>query len=382
MVVPTNSKVPSTGCTKKVQPDLNQLLTAIILLDDQLTIGYLNTAAEALLDGSLRRFYGQPFLDLFHFSSLDSFALQQAIRDQQTISDRDITMVLHDGRRITVEYTAQPLAGDGEQPSMLLELRQTDQLARIHQETSQQHQLHAAQSMVRGLAHEIKNPLGGLRGATQLLASELPDAELREYTDLIIRQADRLSALVDRMLGSNQIQQQAPANIHELLEHVVQVVSLGNQQPLQWVKDYDPSLPSLTTAAGPLEQVLLNLVVNACDALRESQTDNPTVTLKTRVAHQQTLYGKRYRQCAVIVVQDNGPGIADEIRDTLFYPMVSGRAKGTGLGLSIAQNIVHQHGGKIEVESEPGLTEFRVYLPYIETRVDGPEPDKLKGNTL
>lgn len=382
MVDPTNSSTSSTGCTIMVQPDINQLLTAVILLDEQLSIVYMNAAAEAILDGSLRRFYQQPFLELFHFSNLDPLAMQQAMRDQQTISDRDVTMVLHDGRRITIEFTAQPLHDNTKHPMMLLELRHTDQLARIYQETSQQHQLQAAQSMVRGLAHEIKNPLGGLRGAAQLLASELTDVELREYTDLIIRQADRLSTLVDRMLGSNQIQPQASANIHELLEHVVQVVRLGIEQELNWVKDYDPSLPPLIIAAEPLEQVFLNLLMNAYDALHESHTPNPTITLKTRVTHQQTIYGKRYRQCAVVVVQDNGGGIPAEIRDTLFYPMVSGRAGGTGLGLSIAQNIVHQHGGKIEVESEPGLTEFRVYLPYIETRVDVAEPDKSKGSAL
>lgn len=375
---PKRDRLSISDCTTVVQPHLNQLLTAIILLDEQLYIEYMNAAAEAILDGSLRRFQHQPFFSLFHFSSLEPSVVQQALHDEQSVSDSDVSLVLHDGQRITIEFIAQPLRQPDGRLTILLELRQIDQIRRINQETRQQQQLQAAQSMVRGLAHEIKNPLGGLRGAAQLLAGELDDPALREYTDLIIRQADRLSTLVDRMLGSNQIQTREPANIHALLEHVVQVARLGTGQSIRWVKDYDPSLPDLTMASEQLEQVLLNLVMNACDALQESHTSEPTIYLRTRIVHQQTIHGTRYRQCAVVVVQDNGPGIPPELRDTLFYPMVSGRAGGTGLGLSIAQNLVHQHAGKIEVSSEPGHTEFSVYLPYIETRVDTPLGDKNK----
>lgn len=373
---------PISDCTTVVQPHLNQLLTAVILLDEHLHIQYMNAAAEAILDGSLRRFQQQPFFSLFHFSSLEPALVQQALKDEQSVSDSDVSLVLHDGQRITIEFIAQPLRQPDGRLTILLELRQIDQIRRINQETRQQQQLQAAQSMVRGLAHEIKNPLGGLRGAAQLLAGELDDPELREYTDLIIRQADRLSTLVDRMLGSNQIQSREPGNIHELLEHVVQIARLGVGQSIRWVKDYDPSLPDLTMASEQLEQVFLNLVMNACDALQESQTPTPTISLRTRIVHQQTIHGTRYRQCAVVIVQDNGPGIAPALQDTLFYPMVSGRAGGTGLGLSIAQNLVHQHAGKIEVTSEPGHTEFCVYLPYIETRVETPVADRHQPTTI
>lgn len=378
---PERDRLPISDCTTVVQPHLNQLLTAVILLDEQLHIDYMNAAAEAILDGSLRRFQHQPFFSLFHFSSLEPSVVQQALQDEQSVSDSDVSLILHDGQRITIEFIAQPLRQPDGRLTILLELRQIDQIRRINQETRQQQQLQAAQSMVRGLAHEIKNPLGGLRGAAQLLAGELDDPALREYTDLIIRQADRLTSLVDRMLGSNQIQNREPTNIHALLEHVVQVARLGAGQNVRWVKDYDPSLPDLTMASEQLEQVLLNLVMNACDALQESHTPNPTICVRTRIVHQQTIHGTRYRQCAVVVVQDNGPGIPAALRDTLFYPMVSGRAGGTGLGLSIAQNLVHQHAGKIEVNSEPGHTEFSVYLPYIETRVDAPLTDKPKSTS-
>jgi two-component system nitrogen regulation sensor histidine kinase GlnL len=355
-----------SDCTNVVQPQLDQLLTGVVVLDAALCIHYMNSAAETILDGSRKRLFGQPLFSLFSYSSLNSEVLQSAIAEQQSVSDSDVSLVFADGQRITIEFIAQPLLQPDGSMQVLVELRQVDQIRRINQENSQQQQLSAAHAMIRGLAHEIKNPLGGLRGAAQLLASELPDPTLREYTDLIINQADRLRNLVDRMLGSHQLPQRRSENIHALIERVCQLVSLSVSPTIDWQRDYDPSLPELSLAADALEQALLNMVLNACEAMGE----NGVLTMRTRIIHQQTIYGSRYRHCALIVVQDNGPGIAAAVRETLFYPMVSGRAGGTGLGLSIAQNVVHQHGGKIEVMSEPGHTEFLIYLPYLESRVE------------
>ena len=353
-------------CTNMVRPQLDQLLTGVLLLDSGLHIHYMNSAAETILDASRKRLLGQPFFSLFSYCSLNAAVLQSALAEQQSVSDSDVSLVFADGQRITIEFIAQPLLQVDGSIQVLVELRQVDQIRRINHENSQQQQLSAAHAMIRGLAHEIKNPLGGLRGAAQLLASELPDPTLREYTDLIINQADRLRNLVDRMLGSHQLPQRRSENIHALLERVCQLVSLSVSPGIQWQRDYDPSLPELTLASDALEQALLNIVLNACEAMGE----DGVLTMRTRIIHQQTIYGSRYRHCALIVVQDNGPGIAATVRDTLFYPMVSGRAGGTGLGLSIAQNVVHQHGGKIEVVSEPGHTEFLIYLPYLESRVE------------
>ena len=355
-----------SDCTNVVQPQLDQLLTGVVVLDAALCIHYMNSAAETILDGSRKRLFGQPLFSLFSYSSLNSEVLQSALAEQQSVSDSDVSLVFADGQRITIEFIAQPLLQPDGSMQVLVELRQVDQIRRINQENSQQQQLSAAHAMIRGLAHEIKNPLGGLRGAAQLLASELPDPTLREYTDLIINQADRLRNLVDRMLGSHQLPQRRSENIHALIERVCQLVSLSVSPTIDWQRDYDPSLPELSLAADALEQALLNMVLNACEAMGE----NGVLTMRTRIIHQQTIYGSRYRHCALIVVQDNGPGIAAAVRETLFYPMVSGRAGGTGLGLSIAQNVVHQHGGKIEVMSEPGHTEFLIYLPYLESRVE------------
>ncbi|WP_241970484.1 nitrogen regulation protein NR(II) [Pseudidiomarina sediminum] len=357
-------------CTNMVQPDWDQLLTGIVQLDAHLHIRYMNAAAEAMLDGSRKRLLGAPFFSLFSFSSLEPDVLRHALRDVQSVSDSDVTWIFHDGQRVTVEFIAQPLlpkhgAAQSATPQLLLELRQVDQIRRINQENAQQLQLQAAHSMVRGLAHEIKNPLGGLRGAAQLLASELPDDGLRDYTDLIMQQADRLRNLVDRMLGSHELPQRARTNVHEVIERVIAVAQLSASAKITFERDYDPSLPELTMAADAIEQAILNVVINACDALASG---GGVISLRTRVLHQQTLYGQRYRQCAVIEVQDNGPGVPDALKETLFYPMVSGRAGGTGLGLAITQNVVHQHAGKVELLSEPGQTRFLLYLPYIETR--------------
>lgn len=353
-------------CTNLVQPQLDQLLTGVLVLDSALHIRYMNAAAETILDGSRKRLLGQPLFSLFSYSSLNAELLQAALADQQSVSDSDVSLVFADGQRITIEFIAQPLQISTGVAQVLVELRQVDQIRRINHENAQQQQLSAAHAMIRGLAHEIKNPLGGLRGAAQLLASELPDPALREYTDLIMNQADRLRNLVDRMLGSHQLPQRRPENIHAVLERVWQLASLSVSPALKWQRDYDPSLPELTMASDALEQALLNIVLNGCEAMGEQGT----LTLRTRIIHQQTIYGTRYRHCALIVVQDTGPGVAATVRETLFYPMVSGRAGGTGLGLSIAQNVVHQHGGKIDLVSEPGHTEFLIYLPYLETRVD------------
>lgn len=358
--------VATADCTNMVQPQFDQLLTGVLLLDSQLRIQYMNAAAETILDGSRKRLLDQPLFSLFSYSSLTAELLQNALGEQQSVSDSDVSLVFADGQRMTIEFVAQPLLQPSGEAQVLVEMRQVDQIRRINHENSQQQQLSAAHAMIRGLAHEIKNPLGGLRGAAQLLASELPDAVLREYTDLIINQADRLRNLVDRMLGSHQLPVRRSENIHALLERVWQLVSLSAGPGIQWQRDYDPSLPELTMASDALEQALLNIVLNGCEAMGEQGV----LTLRTRIIHQQTIYGSRYRHCALVVIQDNGPGIATAVRDTLFYPMVSGRAGGTGLGLSIAQNVVHQHGGKIDVVSEPGHTEFLIYLPYLESRVD------------
>jgi two-component system nitrogen regulation sensor histidine kinase GlnL len=223
--------------------------------------------------------------------------------------------------------------------------------------------------MVRQLAHEIKNPLGGLRGAAQLLERELLDPALREYTRVIISEADRLANLLDCMLGPGRPPAKQPVNVHELLERVYRLLRGEAHEEVAIERDYDPSLPAIEVDPNHIIQAMLNLGRNAIQALsggREgsaARAEAPRLTLRTRVATNVSIGGQRHRLVASIQFEDNGPGVPVDIRDTIFYPLVSGRSEGSGLGLGIAQDLVSRHGGLIEFDSAPGRTIFVIYLP-------------------
>ncbi len=273
----------------------------------------------------------------------------------QGFSDSEVTLVV-DSRAHIMSLTAQRLPNG----FTLLEMAPMDNQRRLNQEQIQHAQQIAARDLVRGLAHEIKNPLGGLRGAAQLLAKALPDQGLTEYTRIIIEQADRLRSLVDSLLGPQQPGMHVTQSIHQVVERVVNLVSMELPENITLVRDYDPSLPELAYDPDQIEQVILNIVRNAMQALG---AEGGVITLRTRTAFQLTLHGVRYRLVVRIDVRDDGPGIPAQLQDTLFYPMVSGREGGSGLGLSIARSLIDQHGGKIEFNTWPGNTEFSIYLP-------------------
>ncbi len=341
------------------QPDagliLNSLMNSILLVDDELAVHYANPAAQQLLAQSSRKLFGAPLPELLSYFSLNIDLMRESLNTGQGFIDNEVTLVI-DGRAHILSLSAQRMP-DG---LILLEMSPMDNQRRLSQEQLQHAQQVAARDLVRGLAHEIKNPLGGLRGAAQLLNRALPDPTLTEYTTVIIEQADRLRNLVDRLLGPQQPGMHITDSIHKVAERVVNLVKLELPENVTLVRDYDPSLPDLTHDPDQLEQVLLNIVRNALQALGEQGGE---ITLRTRTAFQLTLHGERYRLAARIDVEDTGPGIPPSLQDTLFYPMVSGREGGTGLGLSIARSLIDQHSGKIEFSSWPGHTEFSVYLP-------------------
>jgi two-component system nitrogen regulation sensor histidine kinase GlnL len=200
-----------------------------------------------------------------------------------------------------------------------MELRKIDQQKRISQELQQHAQQLAARDLVRGLAHEIKNPLGGLRGAAQLLEKALPDAHLKEYTGIIIAQADRLRNLVDRLLGPQRPGRHQVHNVHSVLEQVRRLVEMELPPGIRIERDYDPSIPDFEMEPDQLQQAFLNIVRNAVEAMGSEGH----IRLKTRTVFQITIHGKRYRLAAEIKIIDNGPGIPEQIRDTLFYPMAT-----------------------------------------------------------
>lgn len=344
---------------------LDHLNTAVMLFDASLRLKYLNPAAEVLFEVSARHLLGQPAASLLPCpdASVEE-RLNQALSSCHPFTEREINVLIGDGRTKTVNCTVLPLHHFDAEKEVLVELYQVDRQLRITREEQLLSQHQATQALLRGLAHEIKNPLGGLRGAAQLLERELPEAALREYTRIIIDEADRLQALMNRMIGPHRLPRRTPVNIHDVLEHVRTLILAESPRGPKVHRDYDPSIPDFIADQDRLIQALLNLARNAATAAGQ----HGCLQLKTRVLRQFTIGSRRHKLVLQVQVRDNGPGIPDEIRDRIFYPMVSGRPDGTGLGLSIAQELINQHGGLIECESQPGDTVFHVYLPLEPSR--------------
>ncbi|MBD1390180.1 nitrogen regulation protein NR(II) [Neiella sp. HB171785] len=349
--------------TQQVIPGLSETLlehlsTAVILLDHRLLIRYINAAGEQTLAQSAHRLIGEKFTTLFEHCSLQSDLLQAVFSKAQGFTDSEVSLVPTDAEPLLADIAVSPMI-IGDQIYALMELRRVDQQRRISQEVIQSAQQTAARDLVRSLAHEIKNPLGGLRGAAQLLQKELVNNELSEFTRIIIEQADRLRNLVDRLLGPQRPGERGEHNIHKVLETVRQLVSMEKSEDLAIIPDYDPSIPEFPMDPEQMQQAILNIVKNAVEALE----GKGTITMSTRIANQVTLKGVRYRLAVEVSIVDDGPGIPLELQDTIFYPMVSGKQSGTGLGLSIAQTLAAQHNGRIDCSSWPGHTEFKMTLP-------------------
>ena len=341
---------------------LDNLSTAIIQVDPQLRLTYLNPAAEMLFACGARRAVGQPVSQLFIESDSTPDAWMQAADNGHPFTKRESHICLPNGVQHIVDYTVSPvLTPQGY--CLVVELQPRDRLLKISKEEELLAQQETLRTLVRGMAHEIKNPLGGIRGAAQLLERALPDDSLKDYTEVIISEADRLRNLVDRMLGPRKVTELSPLNIHKVLEHVLALIHAESEGPLQLVRDYDPSLPDLAGDQEQLIQAILNIVRNAMQVLQESDQPQPRILFRTRAKRQFTLGAERHRLLCQVEIIDNGPGIPPELMETLFYPLVTGRAEGTGLGLSIAQTILHQHHGLIECESRPGETLFRLLIP-------------------
>ena len=342
---------------------LDNLTTATLLLNAELRLEYMNPAAEMLLAVSGQRSHGQFISELFTESTEALSSLRQAVEQAHPFTKREAQLTSLTGQTITVDYAVTPILNQG-QTLLLLEVHPRDRLLRITKEEAQLSKQETTKMLVRGLAHEIKNPLGGIRGAAQLLARELPEEGLRDYTNVIIEEADRLRNLVDRMLGSNKLPSLAMTNIHEVLERVCSLVDAESQGCITLVRDYDPSLPDVLIDREQMIQAMLNIVRNAMQAISsQNELRLGRITLRSRALRQFTIGHVRHRLVARVEIIDNGPGIPPELQDTLFYPMVSGRPDGTGLGLAITQNIISQHQGLIECESHAGHTAFSIYLP-------------------
>lgn len=335
---------------------LDHLATAVVLLDGEARVVYVNPAAENLLDISARSVAMLPVHRIFPGADQLASAMQHALRNNACYIEHDLTLGTHGGK-LHLRCAATPLQLDG--PHLLLEFHPIDRPLKLAREEQMLDQTQASRLLLRNLAHEIKNPLGGIRGAAQLLEQELEKPALHEYTRVIVQEVDRLRSLVENLLSPQNVSSHSPLNIHEVLERVRSVVLAEFPHGLTIQRDYDISLPALVGDREQLIQAMLNIVRNAAQAMQG--TGN--ITLRTRVARQVTLVKQRHRLAVMVQIIDNGPGIPPELQDKIFYPLVSGRADGHGLGLTLAQDYVNRHHGAIEFESEPGRTCFTVMLP-------------------
>ena len=340
-------------------PGLELLATAVLLLDETLEVRYANPAAENLFEVSRRQLLGNSARALFGDAPALFQAVDKALANGASYTEQELELGVNGKPRLHLSCTVSVVDAVG--VALLLEFRHIDQQLKIAREERLLEQQQANRELIRSLAHEIKNPLGGIRGAAQLLERELDRPPLIEYTQVIIGEADRLQTLVNRLLTPHRLPAYRRTNIHELLARVASVVQ-AEFPDIVVHSDFDISLPEFEADPEQLTQALLNIVRNAAQAL-QNVAGAREIRVKTRVARSVTLVKRRFRLALAVTVADNGPGVPEELRDRIFYPLVSGREGGSGLGLTIAQTFVAQHNGTIEWESVPGRTVFTILLP-------------------
>ena len=339
---------------------LDHVHTAIITLDNELRFLSLNSSAESLLDLSCQRVAGLSLASVFYQQELQQDSVR-ALAQKQRLTRRETTLRLTNAT-VAVDYSVTPLPLTDS--ALLIEIHPRERIRRITRETSQTTEHETSRGFARTLAHEIKNPLGGIRGAAQLLERELTDPTHFDYTRIIIEESDRLSHLVDRILGPRTPPRIKNINIHETIERAASLVETETKFKLKIIRDYDPSIPQLPADRELIIQAILNLTRNAMQAIAENMPlSKGRITLKSRVIRQFTLSNKCQKMVCQISVIDNGPGIPDHLQDSIFYPMISGQPSGTGLGLPMTQTIVRQHNGLIEWNSQSSGATFHIYLP-------------------
>jgi two-component system nitrogen regulation sensor histidine kinase GlnL len=336
------------------------LSTAVLMLDELLNVTYANPAAETLFAQGRSHLVGIAFDRALPGNDDFVERLRQALETEAGFNDNDLLLEV-DGYPVHLHSVISPIETPGH-ARLVLEFRELEQQLKIARETKIQEQQEANRELIRNLAHEIKNPLGGIRGAAQLLERELGDPELREFTQVIVKEADRLQSLMNRLLTPSRLPRVELLNIHEVTERVRTLLLAEFPGELKVARDYDTSLPELAGDKEQLIQAILNVARNAAQA----SSGRGEIRLRTRVARQVTIARNRFRHALAVSIEDDGPGVPPELAERIFYPLVSGREGGTGLGLSLAQSYVSQHQGMIEFESVPGNTRFTILLPVRE----------------
>ncbi len=346
---------------------IEHISTGALLMDASMRLLQLNAAAEALLELSAKQGENCRLTELWPGGEILESLARRAQTGGGAVTERELEVRLPSARTVTLDCTATPIADAGNIDAhyqgrvVVLELIQVDRSLRISRDERLVSQNEIARNVIRGLAHEIRNPLGGIRGAAQLLERELSAPEFREYTSVIIGEADRLQRLVDRLLGPRTVPEFRALNVHQVTERVVALLQAEVPPGVLVNRDYDPSLPDLTGDSELLIQALLNVARNAAQAVGT----NGWIEFRTRIDRNCTIGSTHHRMAVRIEIADSGAGVPEELVDSLFYPLVTGRSEGTGLGLSIAQSLVHQHGGIIEHRRDHE-TVFSVLLPLGE----------------
>ena len=346
---------------------LELISTAVLMLDERLEVTYANPAAETLLAHGRKHLEGAALDKALPGNDAFIQLVRQSMDSEAGFNENDLVLDLG-GEPVHLHCVVSPvearLSTGGSDPAarLVVEFRELEQQLKIAREARLLEQQEANRELMRNLAHEIKNPLGGIRGAAQLLERELPDPELSEFTQVIVKETDRLQSLMNRLLTPTRLPRVESVNIHEVMERVRTLLLAEFPEGLAIHRDYDTSLPELTGDREQLIQAVLNVARNAAQA-----TDGRgQVRFVTRIERQVTIARNRHRLAIAVSVEDDGPGVAPEIAERIFYPLVSGREGGTGLGLSLAQSYASQHQGLIEFESVPGRTRFTVLLPVRE----------------
>ncbi|RUM94302.1 MAG: PAS domain-containing sensor histidine kinase [Thiothrix sp.] len=339
------------------QLTLEHMDTAVLEFNHQLELVYMNPSAETLTAKSFRQIQGQSIDKLCQPESQLAPLLKRVLETDQPITRRELELQFPSGNITTTNITISPIPGEG----ILIEIQSVGRLYTISQESRRQKEYTTTLHLLRGLAHEIKNPLGGIRGAAQLLEAELENPEYMEYTNVIIKETDRLQKLIDQMGGPKRPPQKQLLNIHEVTEHVFKLISAESTGDIVLKRDYDPSLPMIKADKDQLIQAVLNVARNALESLKESKG---VISFKTRSLRKYTIAGNSYPLVMQLTILDDGPGIPEDLQAQIFFPMVSNKPAGTGLGLPIAQSLINANGGLINFQSSPGQTCFDFLLPF------------------
>lgn len=359
------------------QNPLNELSTGVIILDKNLKVTLVNTSALSMLDITKRLSIDLPIKNIFYEEPENINIFRECLREKRSYAKVDAILHLKDNQTLLCDYQLTPTTNGNEEDLLLVEIVSKEFSSEIKERLRNQTNQKITTDFIRGLAHEIKNPLSGIRGSAQLLSNKLKEDHLQEYTDLIINQTDRLSSLVDNILGPNRKPKFKSQNIHLIIEDILKLTKTEmDNEGIEITRDYDPSIPGLIADDYLLEQGILNLIKNSKEALLGANISIPKIQISTRILHQEFLGNTFHSTVCKISIEDNGPGIPEEIKDSLFFPMISGKETGSGLGLSITQGIISQHKGVIRYESKPGKTNFSILIP-IDNKKINEKPEDL-----